>query len=153
MFCFFVTIIVYLNDIIIYSINVEIHVDDIKWIFNRFKKNKLYIVFEKCKWFVDEINFFEFVVSFKKIRMQNKKIEIIQQWFVFRNVFDIMQFLDIVNFYRRFIKHFNKIVEILIIMLKKSQKFILKHEMIIIRIINNIENRTNAHWMMIKTVS
>ena len=52
-----------------------------------------------------------------------KKVEIIQQWFVFRNVFDIMQFLDIVNFYRQFIKHFNKIVELLIVMLKKSQKF------------------------------
>ena len=34
-----------------------------------------------------------------------------------------MQFFDIVNFYRRFIKHFNKIVEFLIVMLKKSQKF------------------------------
>ena len=33
-----------------------------------------------------------------------------------------MQFFDIVNFYRRFIKHFNKIVELLIVMLKKSQE-------------------------------
>ena len=34
-----------------------------------------------------------------------------------------MQFLDIVNFYRRFIKHFSKIAEFLIVMLKKSQEF------------------------------
>ena len=117
-----INVIVYLNDIVIYSMNAETHVDDVKWILDRLRENKLYIALEKCKWFADEIDFLEFVVSPKEVRMQEKKIEAIQQWPVPRNVSDIMQFLDTANFYRRFIKHFSKIAEPLTAMLKRSQK-------------------------------
>ena len=39
-----------------------------------------------------------------------------------RSIVDIMQFLKLINFYRYFIKNFNKIIILLIEMLKKSQE-------------------------------
>ena len=53
--------------------------------------------------------------------MQSKKIEIIRQWFAFVFVNEIQQFIKLCNFYRKFIKHFNKIVEFLISMLTNIQ--------------------------------
>ena len=46
-----VFVIVYLNDIMIYSINEKKHIKHVKWMLNRLFENKLFIVFEKCEWF------------------------------------------------------------------------------------------------------
>jgi spermidine synthase len=65
-----------------------------------------------------------------------------------------MQFFDIVNFYRRFIKHFNKIVEFFIVMLKKSQK-LRKNNNIRKRKRNQNRNRnklSNIHIFLIREI-
>ena len=54
--------------------------------------------------------------------MQKNKIKTIQQWFASRNVFEIQSFLSLCNFYRHFIKSFNKLTLFLTSMLKKSTK-------------------------------
>ena len=60
--------------------------------------------------------------------MQKAKIHDIRTWSTSKIVHEIMQFLKFVNFYKRFVKHFNKIATSLTKMLKKSIKF-RKHEM------------------------
>ena len=117
-----VNVIVYLNDIIIYSKNIIMHKADVRWILKRLRQHKLYIVLNKCIWFIDIINFLSFIILSKKMQMQFEKIKVIYSWFILRNIIDIMQFLKLINFYRRFIKNFNKIIMLLIEMLKKSQK-------------------------------
>ena len=65
---------------------------------------------------------------FKKIKMQKIKIHDIRTWSTSKIVHEIKQFLKFVNFYKRFIKHFNKIATFLIKILTKSIKF-RKHKM------------------------
>ena len=76
-----VFVIVYLNDIVIYSVNEKKHIEHVKWMLNRFFENKLFIVLEKCEWFDTQINFLNFIISSENVRMQSKKVEIIRQWF------------------------------------------------------------------------
>ena len=116
------SIIVYLNDIIIYFKNEAQHVENVKWILNRLKEHKLFFNMKKCKFFKNNIEFLSFIVSSKEIQMQQDKIETIQNWSASKNVFEILEFLELCNFYKRFIKNFNKLTLSLIFMLKKSAK-------------------------------
>ena len=90
---------------------------------NRLRKHKFFINMKKCKIFKHNIDFLNFVVFFKNVQMQNDKIEIIQQWSTSKNVFEILKFLKLCNFYKRFIENFNKIILSLISMLKTTTKF------------------------------
>ena len=80
-------------------------------------------------------NFLNFVVIQEEIKMQEAKIDDIRTWSTWKIVHEIIQFLKFVNFYKRFIKHFNKIATFLTKMLKKSTKF-RKHEIV-----------TSMHWV------
>ena len=115
-------VIVYLDDIVIYSMNREQHIENVKWILQRLKKHKLFINIDKCKWFTDSIDFLRFVVFSKKMQMQEDKIETIQNWPISKNVSEILKFLGLCNFYRRFIKNFSKLALSLTAMLKGSAK-------------------------------
>ena len=116
-------VIIYLNDIVIYFNNMKQHIENVKWILSRLRKHKLFINMKKCKFFKNNIDFLNFVVFFKDVQMQDDKIEIIQQWSTSKNVFEILKFLRLCNFYRRFIENFNKIVLSLISILKEATKF------------------------------
>ena len=91
--------------------------------FQRLIEHKLFINNVKCKWFIDNIDFLNFVISSKEIQMQKNKIDVIQKWSASKNVSKILNFLELCNFYRRFIKNFNKIALFLILMLNESTKF------------------------------
>ena len=116
-------VIIYLNDIVIYFINRKQHIENVKWVLQRLKKHKLFINNDKCKWFIESIKFLNFVISSKNVQMQQNKIDAIQKWSASRNVFEILNFLKLCNFYKRFIKSFNKLTLSLISMLKKSTNF------------------------------
>ena len=116
-------VIVYLNDIVIYFMNRKQHIENVKWMLQRLKKHKLFINNDKCKWFIESIEFLSFVISSKSVQMQQNKIDAIQKWSVSKNVFEILNFLRLCNFYRRFIKSFSKLTLFLISMLKKSTDF------------------------------
>ena len=133
-------VIVYLDDIVIYFMNRKQHIENVKWIFQRLKKHKLFINNDKCKWFTNNIEFLNFVVFSKDVQMQKNKIDAIQNWSISKNVFEILNFLKLCNFYRRFIKNFNKLTLFLIFMLKKSANFH-KKKIKRKRIVNRNRNR------------
>ena len=55
-------------------------------------------------------------------------MKIIRQWSKSHNVIDIQIFLDLINFYRRFIKNFNRIISSFIEMLKKVSRVFRKNK-------------------------
>ncbi len=50
-------VVVYIDDILIYSGSLEEHVEHLRKVFQRLKENKLYAKFEKCKFGVTEVDF------------------------------------------------------------------------------------------------
>ena len=123
---FDVNVIVYLDDILIYFENFAIHVENVKWILNRFQKHDFFINLNKCKWHIDKINFLNYIIFFKNITMQKNKIKNIRNWFMFRSINDIQQFVDLINFYKRFIRNFSRIAISFISMLKNFEKTYIK---------------------------
>ena len=117
-----VNVIVFLNDILIYFENSIKHDDDVIWMLKQLIKHDLYINRDKCRFKIKKMQFLNYVIFLKEVTMQQNKLKAIRQWSKSHNVIDIQIFLDLINFYRRFIRNFNRIASSLIEMFKEVSR-------------------------------
>ena len=83
-------IIIYLNDIFIYTKDPgQPHVDAICSILDFLQKNGLFANLKKCQFYQDEVHFLKYVVSAKRIQIEDKRIEIVKNWPEPKSVRDI----------------------------------------------------------------
>ena len=113
--------VVYLNDILIYSNDSTKHWRHVRIMLKRFKQYQLYINLKKCQWIIDKIEFLNFIVFIEKIQMNQKRVKIIKKWFKSKIYRELQIFLDFVNFYRRFIYEYSRIIDSLTSLLKKNK--------------------------------
>jgi len=73
--------IIYLNDILIFSVEKIDHINHVKQILERLRKFKLYASLKKCEFFITKVNFLKFVIFIKNISMNSSRINIIKTWF------------------------------------------------------------------------
>lgn len=102
-------VIVYLDDILIYSENPKDHVDHVKWVLDRLRKHSLFANLKKCSFHTNEVRFLGYIVSADGVRMEESRIESVQNWPEPTSVREIQVFIGFANFYRRFIKEFSRI--------------------------------------------
>ena len=95
-------VVVYLDDIVIYSNTLEEHVDHLKKVFRLLRQNELYVKKEKCSFALGEVGFLKCIRDGKLI-MEGGKIKAIQEWDPTTKVPQLRSFLGLVNYYRRFI--------------------------------------------------
>jgi len=84
----------------------EGHNEIMEEILKRLEENNLYVKPEKCVWKARKIGFLEVVIGPKGIEMEMEKVERVLGWPEPKNVKDVRKFLDLANYYRRFIKDF-----------------------------------------------
>lgn len=102
----FKSVVVYLDDIVIYSRTKEEHYNHVQEVLQALQDNDLYAHPDKCTFGAKEIVFCGHRVSQGKIRPMQDKIEIIKNWPMPSNVHEVRQFLGLASYYRRFIKDF-----------------------------------------------
>ncbi len=78
------------------------------------RKHGLYANLKKCWIHEDEVWILGFIILAQEIRMEEKEIEAVKDWLEPQSIKDIQVFLDFANFYRRFIRNFNRITTSLI---------------------------------------
>jgi hypothetical protein len=117
-------VIVFLDDILIFSKNIEEHVQHVQIILDRLRKFNLYAKLEKCVFHVQSIDFLGFIISADGISMDPAKTKSIIDWKTPKSAKDIQVFLGFANFYRIFIDGFSRIVSPLTALLKKDTKFV-----------------------------
>jgi len=105
-----VCIVVYLDDILIYSDDITQHRSHIKEVLKRLRKAGLYAKVEKCEFYSDSIEYLGYVLSPSGLTMSDAKVKTIQKWPEPKKVKDIQSFLGFANFYRRFIFNYSDIV-------------------------------------------
>ena len=71
-------VIVYLNDILIYSKNDEKHFEYVRFVIETLHKHDYYAKSSKCSFFQQQIEFCERIVDNDEIRMNEIKLKIIQ---------------------------------------------------------------------------
>ncbi|XP_021737357.1 uncharacterized protein LOC110703884 [Chenopodium quinoa] len=115
-------VVVYFDDILVYSRNFEEHMNHLQQIFQVLREQKLYANLKKCHFLTYKVVFLGYVVSSNGIEMDPSKVEAINTWPVPQSIHDVHSFHGLVSFYRRFIKNFSTIAAPLTEVLKK-QKF------------------------------
>ena len=98
-----VTVVVYLDDILIYSDNPADHTKHVREVLRRLRAAGLYCKLPKCEFSVTTCEYLGYILSPDGFRMSPDKISAITDWPVPRKVKDIQSFLGFCNFYRRFI--------------------------------------------------
>jgi len=105
-----VCVVVYLDDILIYSNDITQHWSHVKEVLKRLRKAGLYTKAEKCEFHLDSVEYLGYVLSLSGLTMSNAKVKTIQEWPEPKKVKDIQSFLGFANFYRHFIFNYSDIV-------------------------------------------
>jgi len=112
----------FIDDILVATNTEEGHNKLVEEILKRLEKNNLFIKPKKCKWKVREVEFLGVVIGPRGVEMQKKKVEGVLNWPVSRNIKEVQKFLDLANYYRRFIKDFARLAALLHVLVRKEQK-------------------------------
>ena len=67
----------YVNDILIFSINKKKHNKHVRFVFKRLRQYELFAKLNKCEFDVQKMIFLNYIVKIKNIRMNSNKIKII----------------------------------------------------------------------------
>ncbi|QRV79678.1 Retrotransposable element Tf2 protein [Ceratobasidium sp. AG-Ba] len=118
-----VTVVVYIDDILIFSEKEEDHAKHVKEVLKILRENNLYAKLSKCEFFVKRVIFLGLVITPEGISMEEEKIKAIMDWGAPRKIKEVQAFLGFVNFYRRFIAEFSKIARPLHDLTRKDTRF------------------------------
>ena len=96
-------IIVYFDDILIYSQSCEDHEEHLKQVMRTLRAEKFYINLKKCTFMSPSVVFLGFVVSSKGVETNLEKIKAIVDWLVPTNIHEVQSFHGMATFYLRFV--------------------------------------------------
>ncbi|GJW07890.1 putative reverse transcriptase domain-containing protein [Tanacetum coccineum] len=116
-------VIVFIDDILIYSKNKKECEEHLKAVLKLLKKEKLYAKFSKCEFWILKVQFLGHVIDSQGIHVDPAKIESIKDWESPKTPTKIRQFLGLAGYYRRFIEGFSKIAKSMTKLTQKGVKF------------------------------
>ena len=103
-------VVVYLDDILIYSKSKDQHLTHLEKVCTAIRKESLYANLKKCSFFTDRVIFLGFVISSKGVSADSQKIKAIVDWPEPKNIHEVQSFHGLATFYRRFIHGFSTIM-------------------------------------------
>ncbi|WVZ76278.1 LOW QUALITY PROTEIN: hypothetical protein U9M48_024265 [Paspalum notatum var. saurae] len=116
-------VVVFIDDILIYSKNEEEHKEHLWIVLTRLREHKLYAKFSKCAFWLKEVSFLGHILSEKGVALDPSKVESVLNWKQHESVTEIRSFLGLAGYYRRFIKDFSKTAKPMTSLTKKNAKY------------------------------
>ena len=97
-----ICVLIYLDDILIYSNNPIDHEKHVREVLLYLWKNKLYACANKYSFHQDMVEYLGYIIALDGLTMNHNKVKVIQDWPEPHKVKDVQSFLDFANFYRWF---------------------------------------------------
>nr|GEZ51583.1 putative reverse transcriptase domain-containing protein [Tanacetum cinerariifolium] len=116
-------VILFIDDILIYSRSEEEHEAHLKTILDLLKKEELYAKFSKCEFWLKEVQFLGHVFNREGIHVDPSKVESVKNWKTPEPPTEICSFLGLASYYRRFIENFSKIAKPLTQLTQKNKAY------------------------------
>nr|AAX96624.1 retrotransposon protein, putative, Ty3-gypsy sub-class [Oryza sativa Japonica Group]ABA92970.1 retrotransposon protein, putative, Ty3-gypsy subclass [Oryza sativa Japonica Group] len=116
-------VVVFIDDILIYSKNEEEHAEHLRLIMGKLRDHQLFAKFSKCEFWLDRVAFLGHVISSNGVKVDPSKVEAVLAWNPPKNVSEIRSFLGLAGYYQRFIEGFSKLARPMTELLKKEKKF------------------------------
>jgi len=113
-------VIVYLDDILIYSRTREDYARHLRIVLKTLRDNKLYVKAKKCELFRTKVEYTGHYISDKGITVDPRKIETIKNWPAPTNMSEVRSFLGLASYYRKFVQGFSAIATPLTALLHKD---------------------------------
>ena len=102
-------LLVYLDDLLVYSKTFEEHLSHLDRLLSRITKAGLKLKVEKCQFFRREVTYLGHTISAEGISCEKGKVEAVRDWSVPTTTAELRSFLGFAGYYRRFIKGFSRL--------------------------------------------
>ena len=99
-------LLVYLDDVCVFSSNFDSHLKDLEEVFDRLRKSKLKLKPSKCHFFQNEIKYLGHIITKNGVKPDPDKIKAIIHMPVPTNLTQLQSFLGLIGYYRKFIQSF-----------------------------------------------
>lgn len=114
---------VYMDDIIVYSKNLEEHLCILKDIMERFEKHFLKLKVDKSKFLAKEVAYLGFILTTEGLKADPRKTECIRKYPRPKNVKQVQSFMGLCNYYRRYIEDYAGLARPLYNLCRKDELF------------------------------
>ncbi|GJP57976.1 hypothetical protein CLOP_g19892 [Closterium sp. NIES-67] len=116
-------VVVYLDDILIYSCDMKQHVEHLRCVFEILRRERFYVKLSKSDFALEKVQFLGHIVSAQGVHVGPKKVEAVRTWKTPENVKELQQFLGFANYYNRFVPQYAKLAAPLMNLLKKNTPY------------------------------
>jgi hypothetical protein len=117
-------VLVFFDDILIYSATLSDHVQHLRQVFELLAKDNWKLKITKCAFTQPQISYMGHTISAAGVGTDPSKLSALAQWPAPHSVKELRSFLGLVGYYRRFVCHFGLISKPLISLLKKHTVFV-----------------------------
>ena len=121
-------VIVFIDDILIYSKSEEEHEEHLRIVLQILREGKLFAKLKKCESWLNQVVFLGHVISKDGSMMDPNKIEAMVIWNRPTNVSEVRSFLGLIDYHKRFVEGFSRIVAPFTQLTRKNVKFEWKEE-------------------------
>jgi hypothetical protein len=113
-------VVVYLDDVLIFSKTEEEHKEHLQKVFERLREEKLFVKLKKCSFCQPELRYLGFIVGKHGIKIDPDKVAAVMKWVVPTTATEVRQFLGLCNFSRKFVQGYSQLAAPLDHLLRKG---------------------------------
>lgn len=113
-------VLVFVDDILIYSRNLTEHVSHLKAVLARLQQYQLFVKISKCSFAQQYLEYLGHIIGIEGVATDPAKIQAVQQWSPPKTQRQLRGFLGLAGYYRKFIQHYDILAKPLTELLKKD---------------------------------
>ena len=114
-------VLVFLDDILIYSRSMGEHIQHIQQVLETLRTNKLYLKASKCSFAQQSLEYLGHIISDQGVSTDPEKTQVMLQWPIPTSFTELRAFLGLTGYYRKFVRNYGIIAKPLTLLLRNKQ--------------------------------